>query len=482
MLPPDHQLADKATKIQDDKEVTKKASSSDGIKNSISGEGDNSNGDISRDSNRDKNINESKAKHGHESNTSSNGSSRDGEKDEGKDPTKALSHGSNNQEKSTSETRVEKTDGSENRRKDDAEIINDVKEEKTGENCDQRGNDGTRSDESTGGDKGGSSNSVGRRGDPRMHRAVAARLANPNMSLLDALIMGGFQFPNGTDGDGKSDRNVYDADNVLLCQRKNQLSRRLRLAKRRTHETKAEVESFVRLNQAKDTSSYLFEAQKLVHGDFFTPATSGASDLQRNAALKRNYDGQRLDEHLAASRLKVSDDASLDKNSSLYGSGMPQAASISALLQHQRGLGQHQAYFAGNPYLPMHQQSLGNPFLQNQVPLNFGINSTHQATTGTNNQNPQNNLDRYLEMAASSMGMGRQAVLFPQQGVTAAHGHILNQSAIQNSGVTNKPQSDNASTQNGADTKQNTDAPQSQQDEKFELATEFFNQEKKSLI
>jgi len=77
----------------------------------------------------------------------------------------------------------------------------------------------------------GNSN-LGRRGDPRMHKAVAARLANPEMSLLDALIAGGFVFPDGTEGAGKSDRNVYDSENVLLCQRKNQLSRRLRLARK----------------------------------------------------------------------------------------------------------------------------------------------------------------------------------------------------------------------------------------------------------
>jgi hypothetical protein len=73
----------------------------------------------------------------------------------------------------------------------------------------------------------------GRHGDPRMHRAVAARLLNPELSLLEALLEGGFTFPEGTEGSGKSDRNIFDADGVLLCQRKNQLSRRLRLAKKR---------------------------------------------------------------------------------------------------------------------------------------------------------------------------------------------------------------------------------------------------------
>ena len=63
---------------------------------------------------------------------------------------------------------------------------------------------------------------LGRKGDPRMHRALKARLDDPKISLLDALLLGGFEFQwkNGVS---------YDTDNVQLGQRKNQLSRRLRL-------------------------------------------------------------------------------------------------------------------------------------------------------------------------------------------------------------------------------------------------------------
>mmetsp|Transcript_29672 Transcript_29672/g.45382 ORF Transcript_29672/g.45382 Transcript_29672/m.45382 type:complete len:377 (+) Transcript_29672:102-1232(+) len=89
--------------------------------------------------------------------------------------------------------------------------------------------------------KGKVKSNKGRHGDPRMHRAVAARLMNPELSLLESLIEGGFSFPDGTEGSGKSDRNIYDSDRVLLCQRKNQLSRRLRLAKKRQQATRAEV-------------------------------------------------------------------------------------------------------------------------------------------------------------------------------------------------------------------------------------------------
>ena len=72
----------------------------------------------------------------------------------------------------------------------------------------------------------------GRRGDPRMHRAVAARLAKPQLSLFQALVAGGFKFPVNEMA-SKGNGPIYDSDNVLLSQRKNQLSRRLRLLARR---------------------------------------------------------------------------------------------------------------------------------------------------------------------------------------------------------------------------------------------------------
>lgn len=65
-----------------------------------------------------------------------------------------------------------------------------------------------------------------------MHRAVAARTSQPHMTLIDALLHGGFVFP-GLSEPGASDRTVRDLDGVLLYQRKNQLNRRLRLAKKK---------------------------------------------------------------------------------------------------------------------------------------------------------------------------------------------------------------------------------------------------------
>lgn len=64
----------------------------------------------------------------------------------------------------------------------------------------------------------------GRKGDPRMHKALEIRLGNPKLSLLDSLTKGGFEFH-------KVDNVWYDRDNISLSQRKNQLSRRVRLFK-----------------------------------------------------------------------------------------------------------------------------------------------------------------------------------------------------------------------------------------------------------
>ena len=59
-----------------------------------------------------------------------------------------------------------------------------------------------------------------------MHKAVAARLSNPTLSLYEALCIGGFDYAEN------DDKSVTDEKRVTLGQRKNQLSRRLRLARK----------------------------------------------------------------------------------------------------------------------------------------------------------------------------------------------------------------------------------------------------------
>ena len=71
----------------------------------------------------------------------------------------------------------------------------------------------------------------GRNSDPRMHLAVAVKIANPNIALLDALLAGGFEFPT-LGNPGSSDQTIRDTNGTLLYQRKNQLNRRIRLIKK----------------------------------------------------------------------------------------------------------------------------------------------------------------------------------------------------------------------------------------------------------
>uniref|UniRef100_A0A7S2EAM9 Uncharacterized protein n=1 Tax=Trieres chinensis TaxID=1514140 RepID=A0A7S2EAM9_TRICV len=88
----------------------------------------------------------------------------------------------------------------------------------------------------------------GRKGDPRMHRAVAAKKKYPKMTLLDALLAGGFSFPM-LGVSGMTDCTLRDTDNVLLYQRKNQLHRRLRLDKKRA--TKENLNTCAKVGKGK---------------------------------------------------------------------------------------------------------------------------------------------------------------------------------------------------------------------------------------
>ncbi|KAL7483567.1 hypothetical protein ACHAW6_009200 [Cyclotella cf. meneghiniana] len=76
----------------------------------------------------------------------------------------------------------------------------------------------------------------GRTGDPRMNRAVKAKLENPSMSLIAALVIGGFVFPDLEKLEGRLS-SVKDTDNVTVYQRRNQLLRRLRIEKRKSGST-----------------------------------------------------------------------------------------------------------------------------------------------------------------------------------------------------------------------------------------------------
>lgn len=67
----------------------------------------------------------------------------------------------------------------------------------------------------------------GRKSDPRMDRAIAAKLQDQKMSNLEALQKGGFIFA-GENGTKAPEAEMVDPDGVTLTQRKNQLWRRIR--------------------------------------------------------------------------------------------------------------------------------------------------------------------------------------------------------------------------------------------------------------
>lgn len=57
--------------------------------------------------------------------------------------------------------------------------------------------------------------------------AVEAKLFNPNMMLMEALVVGDFAFQTAKEG-GKNNRDVKDEEGMSLYQRENQLCRKLR--------------------------------------------------------------------------------------------------------------------------------------------------------------------------------------------------------------------------------------------------------------
>lgn len=80
---------------------------------------------------------------------------------------------------------------------------------------------------------------TGRFGDPRMNRAVEAKMISPHLTLVEALVAGGFIFP-GIDSPGIKIGDVKDTDSVTVYQRRNQLMRRLRFLKKgKAKETKS---------------------------------------------------------------------------------------------------------------------------------------------------------------------------------------------------------------------------------------------------
>lgn len=68
-----------------------------------------------------------------------------------------------------------------------------------------------------------------RKGDPRMNAAVHVKHVDPSISLLDALLIGGFKFPayDSSKGSKKgiekvNEQEIFDENGITMQQRKNQ--------------------------------------------------------------------------------------------------------------------------------------------------------------------------------------------------------------------------------------------------------------------
>lgn len=124
-----------------------------------------------------------------------------------------------------------------------------------------------------------------------MHKAVAARMENPNLSLMEALRIGGFNYPEHCGDDGT----CLDTDNITLGQRKNQLSRRCRIAKQNQKKNEDGSKWTSESSLTHVSSEAQAELRKIMqHSSQVQNITSASGDMRGSKRL--------------ASELSVSDD------------------------------------------------------------------------------------------------------------------------------------------------------------------------------
>ena len=113
-----------------------------------------------------------------------------------------------------------------------------------------------------------------------MHRAVAARLADPKISLFEALKIGGFEYENDNDA------NAPDSEHITLGQRKNQLSRRVRLGRQQLndeHDSSNNHSNIPDKNVSSNTSRALDASENLAASDLsFRRICSSTSNVAGN--------------------------------------------------------------------------------------------------------------------------------------------------------------------------------------------------------
>jgi len=124
--------------------------------------------------------------------------------------------------------------------------------------------------------------------DPRMAKAVRAKQDDPDLSLHDALISGGFAFSQK--GSGTTDYDFFDENDVSLKQRKNNLSRRLRKDRRKDKERASEPVDHGVTPATQNQAS----AAAMARRDSFDEAIQGLPGLDGLGDLDVAFDDESL--------------------------------------------------------------------------------------------------------------------------------------------------------------------------------------------
>lgn len=239
--------------------------------------------------------------------------------------------------------------------------------------------------------------------DPRMIRAVNARLENPGMSLLSALLAGGFKFSKKNSIDDALSKNrrggFYDSDNILRSERQRQLSKRLRF--------------IASCKNKKETQRQHPKRKEFLHSDCSYSSTNGMVDksIGHNTVQMTSSSSAITNMGPRNPRIRPTSTRGVSSNDLLYGDPDLQAAIQElVILKEQRSLLDRDiekstmnmtlmpssSSTAGitdhfKPVSRLREGVFSNAGAQNPSPLQTGINELHLL------QQQQSLLDRDVE-------------------------------------------------------------------------------------
>jgi hypothetical protein len=225
--------------------------------------------------------------------------------------------------------------------------------------------------------------------DPRMIRAVNARLENPGMSLLSALLAGGFKFSKKNSIDDALSKNrrggFYDSDNILRSERQRQLSKRLRF--------------IASCKNKKETQRQHPKRKEFLHSDCSYSSTNGMVDksIGHNTVQMTSSSSAITNMGPRNPRIRPTSTRGVSSNDLLYGDPDLQAAIQElVILKEQRSLLDRDiekstmnmtlmpssSSTAGitdhfKPVSRLREGVFSNAGAQNPSPLQTGINELH---------------------------------------------------------------------------------------------------------